>query len=144
MCLLIFVHFHSKFGKKCSVEFFSPAIANNQTSKIFTLIGNCINKRNKTTLIFVCYQDEMVEQCLSISFIQQQSPAYHLPAPPERAPPEARGFSWLRLSAILSQIRFCRDHAFLWSCIDVILTNWVLLRLGTDICAKFGQLKPLQ
>ena len=67
------VDFHSKFGKKCSLEFFSPAIANNQTSKIFTLIGNCINKRNKTTLIFVCYQDEMVEQCLSISFIQQQS-----------------------------------------------------------------------
>ena len=42
---------------------FSPAIANNQTSKIFPTIANCFNPRNRTTLIFMCYQDEMTEQC---------------------------------------------------------------------------------
>ena len=71
--MIIFVHFHSKFGKQCPVEFFSPPIANNQTSKMFPYIANCSNPKNRTTLIFMCYQDEMAEQCVSIRFIQQQS-----------------------------------------------------------------------
>ena len=41
---------------------FSPAFAKCQTSKMLPTEVNCLNQRNNTLLIFICYQDKMVEQ----------------------------------------------------------------------------------
>ena len=71
--MIIFAHIHSKFEKKYSVEFFSPAFAKCQTSKILPTIVNCFNLIDNTVLTFMCYRDIIAKQCVSISFIQQQS-----------------------------------------------------------------------
>ena len=71
--MIIFAHIHSEFEKKCSVEFVSPAFAMCQTNKILPIIVNCFNLIDNTVLTFMCYRDIIAEQCVSISFIQQQS-----------------------------------------------------------------------
>ena len=56
-------HIQIKLWKKCSVEFFSPAFAKCQTSKMLPTEVNCLIPRKNTLLIFICYQDKTVELC---------------------------------------------------------------------------------
>ena len=53
-------HIQIKLWKKCSVEFFSPAFAKCQTSKMLPTEVNCLIPRKNTLLIFICYQDTKI------------------------------------------------------------------------------------
>ena len=75
-------HIQIKLWKKCSVEFFSPAFAKCQTSKMLPTEVNCLIPRNNTLLIFICYQDRMVELCQHKFW-----PSW----PPKMAPGDPRG-----------------------------------------------------
>ena len=90
-------HIQIKLWKKCSVEFFSPAFAKCQTSKMLPTEVNCLIPRKNTLLIFICYQDRMVELCQH-KFWPSWPQKWHRETP--EAPKRAIFCQWWPFSAI--------------------------------------------